>query len=377
MDRTKWGFASVFAVTVLFSSLPASAKDDCHDLKGDAGIAACTRNIDSGKYKGHERAIDFYNRGLKYRRDKGDTDRAIADYNIAISIDPKYADAYNNRGFAYARKGEYDRAIADYNQAIRYNPKDPFPWNNRGFAYRNKGELDRAIADYSQAINLSPNVAEYYYSRGVTYRRKGDVDRAIADYSQAISIDPKSGDAFYNRGLAYRYKGDNDRALADFNQAISLDPQDGDLYKSRGRVNLYTGAVPKALADFNQAAALNPKDPYAALWVEIVGQRNNLPSRLMQASSQLDMTKWPAPIIGLFLGQMTPAAVLAAADDPDAAKKRGQICEANFFSGELSLMKGANAEAIRLFRLAASDCLDSFPEWYAAKAELKALGAAP
>src|SRR5258708_6164349 len=217
---------------------------------------------------------------------------------------------------------------------MRYNPKDPFPYSNRGFAYRKKGELDRAIADYSQAISLDPKAAQYYYNRGVTYRSKGDVDRAIADYNQAITIDPKSSDAFYNRGLAYRYKGDNDRALADFNQAISIDPQDGDIYKSRGRINLYTGAVPKALADFNQASALDPKDPYAALWVDIVGHRNNIPSRLMQASPQLDMTKWPAPIIGLFLGQMTAAAVLAAADDADATKKKGQICEANFFTAE-------------------------------------------
>src|SRR5260370_42248532 len=210
--------------------------------------------------------------------------------------------------------------------------------------------MDRAIADYSQAISIDPKAAHSYYNRGVTYDSKGDIATAIADYNQAISIDPKSSDAFSTRGLAYRYKGDNDRALADFNQAISIDPQDGDIYKSRGRINLYTGAVPKALADFNQASALDPKDPYAALWVEIVGRRNNLASRLMQASSQFDMTKWPAPIVGLFLGQMTPAAVLAAADNADAATKKGQICEANFFTGELSLMKGANAEATQLFR---------------------------
>jgi lipoprotein NlpI len=380
MSHTKWGFAGVFGVftvAVLCSSLPASAKDDCHDLKGDAGIAACTRNIDSGKYKGHERAIDFYNRGLKYRRDKGNPDRAIIDYNTAIGIDPKYSDAYNNRGFAYAEKRDYDHAIADYNQAIRLNPKDPFPFNNRAIAYRNKGNLDQALADSNAAISLSPTTARYYYGRGITYRRKGDLDRAIADYSQAISIDPKYGDAFYNRGLAYRNKGDNDRALADFNQALSIDPKDGDVYKSRGRVNLYAGALPKALADFNQASALDPKDAYAALWVEIAGQRNNLPSRLTQASSQLDMTEWPAPIIGLFLGQMTPAAVLAAADDANATRKKEKACEANFFSGELSLMKGGNAEAIRLFHSAASDCPDSSPESYAATAELKALGAAP
>jgi hypothetical protein len=57
---------------------------------------------------------------------------------------------------------------------------------------------------------------------------------------------------------------------------------------------------------------------------------------LSQAISQIDMTAWPAPVIRLFLGQMTPTAVLAAAADPDAGKKKGQVCEANFYSGELA-----------------------------------------
>ncbi len=86
------------------------------------------------------------------------------------------------------------------------------------------------------------------------------------------------------------------------------------------------------------------------LWADIVGQRNRLPSRLAQTSSQIDMTVWPAPIVKLFMNQMMPAAVLAAADDPDPAKKNGQTCEANFYSGELSLTKGSKDEAIRLFR---------------------------
>jgi lipoprotein NlpI len=114
-----------------------------------------------------------------------------------------------------------------------------------------------------------------------------------------------------------------------------------------------------------------------ALWADIVGQRNKLPSRLAQTSSGIDMTVWPAPVIKLFLNQMTPAAVLAAADDPDATRKMGQICEANFYSGELSLTKGLKDEATRLFRLAASDCPHGFNEWDAANAELKALGAVP
>jgi lipoprotein NlpI len=89
------------------------------------------------------------------------------------------------------------------------------------------------------------------------------------------------------------------------------------------------------------------------------------------------MTVWPAPVVRLFLDQMTPAAVLAAADDPDAIRKRGQVCDAIFYSGEFSLMKGLRDEATRLFRQAASDCPHSFNARDAANAELKALGVVP
>ena len=98
---------------------------------------------------------------------------------------------------------------------------------------------------------------------------------------------------------------------------------------------------------------------------------------MAQASAQVDMTAWPAPVIRMFMGQMTPAATLAAADDPDPNKKKGQVCEANFYSGELALRTGAKDEATRLFRLAVGDCPKLYDEMAAAIAELKALGAAP
>jgi len=88
------------------------------------------------------------------------------------------------------------------------------------------------------------------------------------------------------------------------------------------------------------------------------------------------MTKWPAPVIRLFLGQMTPEAVLAASDDRNAKTKQGQVCEANFYSGELALQQDKKQDAARLFRVAAADCAKSFGEWSDANAELKALSAA-
>jgi lipoprotein NlpI len=342
MNCTQWGFSSLLIASMIFLIRPAIA-DQCDDLREpEPRIVACTQSIKSGKWKGNNQAIN-----------------------------------YGNRGKAYMVKGDNDRAIADYNQAISINPRNATFYNNRGIAYRNKGDFDRAIADYSQAIRLNPKDHDVYYNRGIVYRNKGDQDRAIADYNQAISLNPKDPDFFNNRAFAYREKGDLNHAIADYSEAIRLAPKNDAFYARRSRAYLYGGDVAKALADMSQAAELDPTDADEALWLDIISQRNGVASRLSQSISKIDMTAWPAPVIRLFLGQLTPASVLAAADDPDAVKMKKQVCKAHFYSGELSLMKASKDEAIRLFRLAASDCPHDLVEYSSANSELKALGQAP
>jgi tetratricopeptide (TPR) repeat protein len=342
MSHTGLGFSSVVIAATIFLCRAAAA-DPCDDLRDpEPRIVACTQSIKSGKWKGNNQAIN-----------------------------------YGNRGRAYEAKGDYDRAIADYNQAISLSPKNYTFYNSRGISHRNKGDIDRAIADYNQAISLNPKEPDPYYNRGISYRNKGDIEHAIADYSEAIRLNPKDPDFYNNRAYAYRLKGDIDRAIADYSEAIRLAPRNDGFYARRGRAYFYGGNPAKALADLNQATELDPTDADEALWLEIIGQRGSIPSRLPLAVSRIDMTKWPAPVIRLFLGQVTPAAVLAAADDPDPARKKSRVCQANFYSGELSLAKGSKDEAIRLFRLAMSDCPHDDVGWSAANSELKALGVAP
>ena len=66
------------------------------------------------------------------------------------------APAYLNRGFAYGKKGDLDRAIADYDEAIRLDPKCAVYHLNRGDTYRLKGEYDKALADYEETLALLP-----------------------------------------------------------------------------------------------------------------------------------------------------------------------------------------------------------------------------
>ncbi|MFB0535167.1 MAG: tetratricopeptide repeat protein [Anaerolineae bacterium] len=203
----------------------------------------------------------YFYRGLAYYC-KGDYDRAIADYDQTIRLQPNCdACAYNNRGNAYADKGDLDRAIADYDQAIQLQPDLAAAYNNRGTAYGQKGDYDRAIADFDWAIKLQPDLAEAYNNRGLTYRRKGEIDRAIADYDQAIQLQPDYADAHFNRGLAYADDGDNDHAIADFTKAIKLEPDDAGAYYNRGLTYKQNGQENKAIADFEKCLELN-NDPY-------------------------------------------------------------------------------------------------------------------
>jgi tetratricopeptide (TPR) repeat protein len=115
--------------------------------------------------------------------------------------------------------------------------------------------------------------------------------RALADYSEAIQLDPKLIFAYFNSGVAYNRKGEYDHAVADFDEVIRLRSDFVPAYLERGRANLYAGLLPKALIDFNQAGELNPKYVYAALWLDVVNKRSNLPSRLSEATKRIDMTK--------------------------------------------------------------------------------------
>ena len=86
------------------------------------------------------------------------------------------------RGNAFQDKGQYDQAISDFNKAIEINPRLADAFYNRGNAYFKKGQPDKAISDYNKAIELNPKLAMAYYDRGIAYQFKGQYDQAISDF---------------------------------------------------------------------------------------------------------------------------------------------------------------------------------------------------
>ncbi|MEW6405426.1 MAG: tetratricopeptide repeat protein [Chloroflexota bacterium] len=70
-----------------------------------------------------------------------------------MSLRPRYADAYNNRGFARKSKGDLAGAIQDFNEAIRLKPDFAIAHGNRARLYLQQGRLLNSAADFWKSIS--------------------------------------------------------------------------------------------------------------------------------------------------------------------------------------------------------------------------------
>ena len=132
-----------------------------------------------------------------------------------------------------------------------------------------------------------------------------------------------------------------------------------------------------AVADLQDGLNLKSSDAYAVLWLHLAKKNTgqNDSQSFAQQASQIDHSKWPAPIAGLFLDQLTPEQTLSAARNPDPVKDREQHCEAQFYIGEYFLLRKKKSKALVHFRTARDMCPHNFVEYDGAAAELVRLGA--
>ena len=222
------------------------------------------------------------NRGITYRQ-RGETDRALADFGEAIrqgtrtsdllrlasqaerGRDPELArtadqvaHAYYQRGMARIDKQDYEGALDDFNLSMRINPREPRAYLGRGAANLKKGDHKQAVGDLDEAIKLAPGLAFAYFERGTAYHAIDDFQHAIADYSEAIRLDPKDPITFINRGMALTYVDKIDEALADFDTALHLSPENVNAYIHRAFAYALKREFARAMGDIDEAVRLAP-----------------------------------------------------------------------------------------------------------------------
>ena len=127
-----------------------------------------------------------------------------------------------DRAFDYHHEKQFDRAIAEYNRALELEPANADAYFWRGAAYERTGELDRALADFRQAIALDPDHVKAYDMLGRVLQDRNEFAASVRYLTRAIELEPEEGSHYYSRGRAYYALGQREQALADAQKGCDL-----------------------------------------------------------------------------------------------------------------------------------------------------------
>ena len=122
-----------------------------------------------------------------------DWESAMKKYREALEIDPEYARAHANLGFALNRFGKYTEAIDVLSKGLKFTNDANLRhrlFDNRGFAKSNLKDFGGAIDDFSDAIKLNDHNPRVLAHRAESFAQLGDLEGAYDDVTKALELDP-------------------------------------------------------------------------------------------------------------------------------------------------------------------------------------------
>lgn len=215
---------------------------------------------------------------------------AIAQFDYALKLDPKYSRAYAQRAYCYNLTGKQNEAADDVIKSLDIDgedaaftvmqavadsafevmdfklkiqqvlqPTEPYWSYCRGVICERAKRWDDAIGHYDAAQKKK-------YSSRVLYRMarciesKGDYAGALAYIEEGLAVD-SSDVRFCVQKASYLHDlGRTDEAIAEFTHVTELIPDYTDGYSGRAQVKLDAGDLDGALEDLNMALMIDPED---------------------------------------------------------------------------------------------------------------------
>lgn len=259
-------------------------------LENEGTIGALGLLIDRAGFDGPAQAWARAVRGRDLR-ESGELERAVADYDRALDLDPELDCAYYGRGRTRRKQDQYEEALVDLDCAVRLVPTDAEYLEERAFVYwcmdrhpeavsdadrtieldatyilahvirgdccKSLGREAEALESLGAALRLNPDSASALVIRASVWAQVGDCTRQMEDLNRSVEVNPDFRTGAFERGEALRLAGRHEEALADFDRAIRLDDSYAKAYASRGVAYSSLGRDDEALEDLNRAVALD------------------------------------------------------------------------------------------------------------------------
>jgi protein O-mannosyl-transferase len=208
--------------------------------------------------KKYKNPLAYNNRGHFYRQNN-QIEKALADYNEALKIDPNYYLTLNNRGKIFFDRGQLDQAMVDFNKCLSIAPDFVNALSNRGAAYAAKGNLEGALTDLNKAIAIEPLNTNTLSNLALVNYSLNQFENTVRDVTTYLEVKANDADMINLRSLAFNQLGRDKEALDDLNLALQIIPNQGVFWQNRSFLHNKMGNREAALNDIKKAESLGVK----------------------------------------------------------------------------------------------------------------------
>ena len=218
-----------------------------HRIAGVEGSSISTSSLLAPKD-----AKKSYDRGLQSLL-KNKPDEAAKDFEKAVAVYPKYADAWMNLGKIRLQQNNNDQARVAMLRAIDADPKLVPPYLELGVLSAQQQNWVESSRYLDQAMKLDPvDYPQAWYTCAVANYNLQKYDEAEQRVRQAVKLDPNHVNprAQYLLGLVLKEKRDYAGAAAELAAYVKFAPHAPDLLQAQDELH----QIEKVLGEANQAA---------------------------------------------------------------------------------------------------------------------------
>jgi tetratricopeptide (TPR) repeat protein len=190
-----------------------------------------------------------------------DPEKRLADYNEAVKVDPRSAEALRARAMFNLERGKSDEGLADLKAAIEIDPKHAATYELQGVALASLEKYDEALASLSKAIELEEKSPFSFVHRARIYLIQNKPQEAIADLDKALALQLPTPTVLLLRAGAYQQLGEKEKALADVDEALKLRPNHLPSLRARALLLAGDGKFESAITDLEEVKKALPRDP--------------------------------------------------------------------------------------------------------------------
>ncbi|MEA2076972.1 MAG: tetratricopeptide repeat protein [Candidatus Marinimicrobia bacterium] len=213
----------------------------------------------------YEQVIEHVQAGNQLAK-KGDYNKAIMRFRIALENDSTYVFAHNGLGNVYLKKNDLKMAEYHFNRSIEFGPTYAFPYNNLANLYLINGDDDKALSYLQTALKYDPNSAYINYNIGNIYLSRGVNSFAQYYFSKALDKDKDFCNAHYNLAIAYKRMKKEGHAISEYEMLVNKCPGHVKGVLNLAAYYIQSKQTEKALILYRQAVLINPQvELYLAL----------------------------------------------------------------------------------------------------------------